>query len=213
MDSFEARLKREVTPTSEEKPSLHLVGANSSPTEGDSPMQSLSEQLSDLYSEVEYLTSKFPNHTVRSLTDLAASLQVRVTELQTGGAVANKDHGLIPALIWEKISELQQQLADQAPVGIVEVDDTGIIQIYNRYESELAGVSKENAIGKNFFLEVAPCTNNRLFLGTFKSGVQSGSLDKKFNYTFTYKMKPTPVVIHLFRDGNTSRNFVFVKRR
>jgi photoactive yellow protein len=67
-------------------------------------------------------------------------------------------------------------------------------------------------MGKNFFTQVAPCTNNRLFFGRFKDGVSAGELDTEFNYTFTYKMKPTNVVIRLLRDGS-STNWVFVAKR
>ncbi|MBC7419895.1 MAG: photoactive yellow protein [Bdellovibrio sp.] len=121
---------------------------------------------------------------------------------------------MIPGNVFANISGLSQEAADATTeVGIVEVDDTGAIKIYNKYESDLAGVALSNAVGKNFFIQVAPCTNNRLFMGTFKTGVQLGNMDKKFNYTFTYKMKPTPVTIHLYRDTQSARNFIFVKRR
>jgi photoactive yellow protein len=212
MSSIEAAL-RQVDPTSAEGTEAAApLKAVPPPTDEDSAVTSLSEQLDDLYAEMEYLTSRFPNHTVRSITDLALSLQQRLADAAKGGGEVT-DHGLIPGAILAQISQLTQEAADQADVGIVEVDDSGVIKLYNNYESELAGVAKESAIGKNFFLQVAPCTNNRLFLGAFKAGVQSGSLDKKFNYTFTYKMKPTPVVIHLYREGEGGRNFVFVKKR
>lgn len=69
------------------------------------------------------------------------------------------------------------------------------------------------AQGKNFFTEVAPCTNNRLFFGRFKQGVAKGVLDVEFDYTFTYKMRPTNVTIRLYRDGALRKNWVFVTRK
>lgn len=169
---------------------------------------SLEEQLVDIYQEVEYLTSKFPNHSIRSLTDLAISLQSKADS-----AGQEVDNGIVPAKLMAKLSTLTQEEADAFDIGIVEVDDNGSIKLYNTYESELVGVQKDHAIGKNFFTTIAPCTNNRLFLGAFKGGVQSNSLDKEFNYTFTYKVKPTPVTIHLYRDASSNRNYIFVKKR
>ncbi len=108
---------------------------------------------------------------------------------------------------------LSRDQADAANFGIVKVDDQGQILLYNRYESELAGVPVATAEGKNFFTQVAICTNNRLFYGKFKDGVASGHLDVSFNYVFTYKMKPTNVIIQLYRDQASSTNWIFVKKK
>ncbi len=86
-----------------------------------------------------------------------------------------------------KLASLTQSEADQASYGIVKVDNNGKILLYNKYESELANVPISTAVGKNFFTEVAICTNNRIFYGRFKEGVISGDLDVAFNYVFTYK--------------------------
>ncbi|MBC7428539.1 MAG: photoactive yellow protein [Bacteriovorax sp.] len=115
--------------------------------------------------------------------------------------------------ILSKLSSLTKTDADDANFGIVKVDSNGRILLYNKYESELAGVPSSSAEGKNFFTELAPCTNNKLFFGKFKSGVEIGELNSLFNYTFTYKMKPTNVAIHLLHDKNTKTNWVFVQKR
>ena len=96
--------------------------------------------------------------------------------------------------------------------GIVKVDDQGNIQFYNRYEQELADLTESQVMGKNFFKHVAVCTNNSLFLGAFKKGVESGSLNYAFPYTFTYNMAPTNVKIHMYRDAATSTNWILVKK-
>ncbi|MBK6605022.1 MAG: photoactive yellow protein [Leptospiraceae bacterium] len=111
------------------------------------------------------------------------------------------------------LGHLSRDQADNANFGIVKVDDQGQILLYNKYESDLAGVPVASAEGKNFFTQVAICTNNRLFFGKFKDGVTSGHLDSSFNYVFTYKMKPTNVMIQLYRDQATSTNWIFVKKK
>lgn len=115
--------------------------------------------------------------------------------------------------ILSKLGSLSRTDIDNAPYGIVKVDNSGKILLYNRYESELAGVATATAEGKNFFTEVAPCTNNKLFFGKFKSGVEVSDLNSAFNYTFTYKMKPTNVQIHLVHDKSTKTNWVFVQKK
>ena len=110
------------------------------------------------------------------------------------------------------LGRMDRSSADNQPFGVVQVDDDGVIKMYNKWESDMAGVSVSDAEGKNFFTQVAPCTNNRLVFGKFKQGVQGDELDKEFNYTFTYKMKPTNVVIRLLRDS-ANNNWVFVSKR
>jgi len=93
---------------------------------------------------------------------------------------------------------------DSLPYGAVKIDDKGTISVYNRYESELGGIAPSHAIGRNFFTDIAPCTNNKVFRGCFAKGVEQGSADCVFTYTFTYRMKPTEVKVHLYRSGGAN---------
>jgi photoactive yellow protein len=117
-----------------------------------------------------------------------------------------------PSLM-SSLDVLSRDQANAIPYGVVRVDDAGVVQLYNRWESEMAGVAVATAEGKNFFTQVAPCTNNRLFFGRFKDGVAKGELDAEFNYTFTYKMRPTNVSIRLFRHPSSRTNWVFVAKK
>jgi photoactive yellow protein len=115
--------------------------------------------------------------------------------------------------ILSRLGSLTRAEADGAPYGVVQVDANGKVLLYNRYEAELAGIAPSAAEGRNFFVDIAPCTNNKLFMGKFKSGVDSGELNSVFNYTFTYKMKPTNVSIHLLHDKASKTNWVFVQKK
>ncbi|WP_291132466.1 PAS domain-containing protein [Erythrobacter sp.] len=119
----------------------------------------------------------------------------------------------VTAEIDSGLATLSREAADAADFGIVKVDDEGKIELYNKYEAELAGVTPAAAEGRNFFTEIAPCTNNKLFHGRFKSGVEADELDTEFNYTFTYKLRPTNVAIRLKRDKESKSNWVFVKKK
>jgi photoactive yellow protein len=119
----------------------------------------------------------------------------------------------VPPQFLAQLHAVDRPLADAQPFGIVQVDDTGVIRLYNRWESEMAGVPVSAAEGRNFFTQVAPCTNNRLVYGRFRDGVAKGELDEEFNYTFTYKMKPTNVQIRLVRHVPSRTNWVFVGLR
>lgn len=100
---------------------------------------------------------------------------------------------------------------NRADFGVIKIDDDGEILFFNKYESELSGVDPDEAVGKNFFTEIAPCTNNRLFRGRFKKGLRRNSLDETFTYTYTYRMRPTLVTIHLYRDERND-NWIMVQK-
>ena len=112
----------------------------------------------------------------------------------------------------EVLRTCSEDTLNEAPFGIVQVDDNGIVQFYNRYESELAGVAPEDAMGRNFFTQLAPCSSNRLFHGRFKTGVRKGALDERFTYTFTYKMSPTLVQVRMYRDQE-GQNWVMIRKQ
>ena len=111
----------------------------------------------------------------------------------------------------ENLRNASEEELDNASFGIIRVDDEGSVEFFNQYEAELSGMDPEEVRGRNFFTQVAPCTNNRLFRGRFKKGVRRGELDETFTYTYTYKMRPTLVDVHLFRD-EAGNNWITVQK-
>lgn len=99
------------------------------------------------------------------------------------------------------------------PFGAIKLDAQGRILFYNVYESTLTAVKPEEAVGKNFFTEVAPCTNVQGFYGRFQEGVAQKNLHTSFNYTFTHKMAPTDVNIRMSYDAAQEAVWVFVRKR
>lgn len=102
---------------------------------------------------------------------------------------------------------------DKLPYGAIQLDGQGNIIKYNQTEGEICNRDPKEMIGRNFFTEVAPCTNTRGFKGKFDEGVQAGNLNTLFQYTFDYNMKPTRVNVHLKKANNQpDRYWVIVKR-
>lgn len=112
-----------------------------------------------------------------------------------------------------RLGLLTRDDADALGHGAIKLNDDGVILVYNRYESQLSGIDPAVAEGKKFFTQLAPCTNNRLFYGKFQEGVEDDELDIEFNYTFTYRMRPTLVRVMLRRDPGSASTWIFVKRR
>ncbi|MEX2444876.1 MAG: photoactive yellow protein [Alkalispirochaeta sp.] len=110
------------------------------------------------------------------------------------------------------LAGMKEDDLDGLAFGAIQLDDTGKILSYNSAEGEIAGRNPEEVKGRNFFAEVAPCTNTDEFYGKFKEGVASGNLNSLFEYVFDYKMKPTKVQVHMKKALQGDSYWVFVKR-
>jgi photoactive yellow protein len=114
--------------------------------------------------------------------------------------------------VGEQLRNASEDTLNDADFGIIRLDDDGVVQFFNDYESNLSGVDPDDALGQNYFNELAPCSNNRVFYGRFRKGLKKGEMDEHFTYTFTYKMRPTLVNVHLYRDDE-GNNWIMVRKR
>lgn len=111
-----------------------------------------------------------------------------------------------------RLGELTVDEANNVPFGVIQVDREGRIQLYNRCESNLAGVQQDQATGQNFFTELAPCLNNDQVWGQFKRGVESGSMDVQISTMLAYRMRPASAHLRLYKHPPTSSYWVFVNK-
>lgn len=121
-------------------------------------------------------------------------------------------NSFVPDELFGMLGNLSRADMDRCDFGVIKLDDSGKVVMVNRYQSDLGGVAIPNFEGKHYFTQIAPCTNNALFFGSFKKGVAANNLNLVFPYTFTFKMKPTNVKVHLYRDQATKTNWVFCAR-
>lgn len=102
---------------------------------------------------------------------------------------------------------------DNLAFGAIQLDAQGNILQYNAAEGDITGRDPKEVIGKNFFTEIAPCTNSTEFKGRFDEGVASGTLSALFEYVFDYKMAPTKVKVHMKNSLMDATSYwIFVKR-
>ncbi len=111
----------------------------------------------------------------------------------------------LPAIL----ESASREQVDAAAFGVIAMDETDAVTVYNRFESERAGLSVERVLGKAFFEVVAPCTNNALVRGRFSGG----DLDEVIDYVFTLRMRVTPVRLRLIQQPTTGRRYILVQPR
>lgn len=112
---------------------------------------------------------------------------------------------------YDVISTMDEGQLDGLPFGAIKLDASGKILQYNAAEASLTGRDPKLVIGKNFFTDVAPCTNVQEFAGAYRDGVAAGDLRQTFRYRFDFEMTPTDVTVTLFFDGRSQSGWVFVR--
>jgi photoactive yellow protein len=111
----------------------------------------------------------------------------------------------------DRLDSMAPDELDGFDVGIVQLRDDGTVAYLNDAAFELPGLSDEpestDVIGQNFFLDLAPSTNNNLFFGRFRKGQRQGEMNARFPYTFVSPDDgPQSFSVHLYRapEGDTT---------
>ena len=95
---------------------------------------------------------------------------------------------------------------DALDFGVVEMDHECRVLRYNAPESQLSGLPPERVIGRQFFRQVAPCSNN----ATVAQRFEAATLDATIPYTLALKMRPVAVVLRLLKSADSTRMYFLV---
>jgi photoactive yellow protein len=115
----------------------------------------------------------------------------------------NFDSPILP----EELENATATTHDAADFGIIRMKGDGTVLAYNAYESRLSGLSVDGVLGKNFFTQIAPCTNNFMVAERYNA---PEALDVTLDYVFTYKMKPTKVRLRLLKRAGAAEQYLAV---
>lgn len=97
--------------------------------------------------------------------------------------------------------------------GAIGFDAAGVVQRYNTFEAQAAGLRAERVLGQDLFLAVAPCMNNFMVAQRFADARADGTpLDATINYVLTLRMRPTKVQLRLVYQPGAALAYVLVHR-
>jgi photoactive yellow protein len=95
----------------------------------------------------------------------------------------------------QSLAAASDEALDAVGYGVVEMDLDATVLRYNAVETQYSGLPRERGVGRSFFRDVAPCTNNRRVAQRF----DEPALDETIEYTFALRMKPVPVVLRMLK--------------
>lgn len=99
---------------------------------------------------------------------------------------------------------------EELPFGLIKLDTAGTVLEYNMTESSITGRNPALVIGKNFFTDIAPCTQTPEFYGKFVEGVEKRFLNTVFEYVFDHQMAPTRVKVHMVLAKSLDQHHVWL---
>ena len=103
--------------------------------------------------------------------------------------------------------DMDQTELDALPFGVIQMDRSGTVLHYNSTESRYSGLSRERVLGRHFFREVAPCSNNHRVAGRYALH----ELDETIEYTFALRMKPVPVTLRMLKPAQGAQMYLLVQ--
>jgi photoactive yellow protein len=115
------------------------------------------------------------------------------------------------SFIVQKINSISEKELDSLAYGVIQLNAEGTVLRYNSHESGLSGLTKQKVVGKNFFKQVAPCTDVRDFYGRFRDGIAAGELHCTFRFHFPFKENPRDVTITLLYNQRDKTTWVLVQ--
>jgi photoactive yellow protein len=132
------------------------------------------------------------------------------TTLQTGNTIKTVAFGRMD--VENVLAKMDDAQLDKLAFGAIELDAGGRVLKYNAVEGAITGRDPKSMVGRNFFTDVAPCTNRAAFKGVFDAGVRGNNLNSLFEYVFDHQMKPTKVKVHMKKGISSNSYWIFVKR-
>ncbi|WP_296952337.1 PAS domain-containing protein [uncultured Massilia sp.] len=103
---------------------------------------------------------------------------------------------------------------DSLDFGVIGFDTNTNVVLYNRTESEAAGLAPARVLDQPLFTNVAPCMNNFMVAQRFEDAHDEGtSLDDTIDYVLTLRMRPVKVRLRLLAEPGQALRYVLVQRK
>jgi photoactive yellow protein len=117
----------------------------------------------------------------------------------------------VPSFFFQKVNSISEKELDSLAYGVIQLNAEGTVLRYNAHEAGLSGLAKQKVVGKNFFKQVAPCTDMKDFYGRFQEGIAAGELHCTFRFHFAFKENPRDVTVTLFYNNRDETVWVLVQ--
>jgi len=101
------------------------------------------------------------------------------------------------------LEQLDRSLIDELAFGVIRLSRTGHVVLYSRTEAASSGRGSRPTVGRDFFLEIAPCMNTPAFRQRIAAEAAAGTLDLELGHTGDFSDRDRFMRIRVMsaRDG------------
>lgn len=107
---------------------------------------------------------------------------------------------------------LSEEEFDSLPFGGFMLDHEALVVKYNKMEESWSRLDRKDVIGKNFFLDIAPCTQVHEFFGRYQQLLTS-DVAALVQFDFVYMFNRGPVHVNISMSWNPEMGLATVLAR
>lgn len=108
------------------------------------------------------------------------------------------------------VPSLSQDVLDDLPFGVIELDEAGKVLGFNHHEEERSHLRASEVIGKNFFRDIAPCAEVKEYQGRFEEFLLSD--EPSIQFDFVYRLPHATIPIRIMFVRAHGHNVLVVSR-
>lgn len=132
----------------------------------------------------------------------------------SGTSEAANSHGICNACFETLLGvpNLSEDEIGALPFGVILLNRNGVVLTYNAVEQQLSQKKPEAVLGRNFFTEIAPCTQVKNFQGRFGELLNGSHNLEHFEFVFKFPHGKVAVDIS-FVKRDSEHIFVLIKKK
>lgn len=96
-----------------------------------------------------------------------------------------------------RVEALTEDEIDCLPFGAVRLDRDGSVTFYSKTERTQSGYQSRPALGRNFFLDIAPCMADNAFRDRIEAACLAGELDVELGWIGDFADPDREMVIRI----------------
>ncbi|MCW5834214.1 MAG: response regulator [Labilithrix sp.] len=112
----------------------------------------------------------------------------------------------------DRIAKMTSREIDDLPFGAIRLDGDGRINTYNSFESNAAGLARDDVVGKRF-VDIAPCIVVKEFVSTVERAREGHAVDQVLRFVFPHHRAACVVSVRLYLAAGDDQLWLFVSKR
>lgn len=133
-------------------------------------------------------------------------------EMRAGDSSLGVSHGICVHCLGrerglEDLTRLTQEELEALPFGVIQLDGRGTVTAYNQTEAGFSRLEPARVLGKNFFRDIAPCTQVKEIAGAvneFRRAKRNGGKRLSFVFTFAHGAMWMSIALTYRADTDTT---------